>query len=65
MKINVLLTSTLPTKGGKFWQTVLFPTASVYKEIGHTSINLEWLFWLVTIIIDHPNEQVHVSLNEK
>lgn len=64
MKINVILTSTLPSKGKHFWQTVIFPTASVYKETGYTSINLEWLFWLITIIIEH-NGQVPLSVNEK
>lgn len=63
MKINVLVTSTLPGKDKKFWQTVLFPTASVYSETGHKAINLEWLFWLVTIIIE-SNGQIHVSPNE-
>lgn len=63
MKINVLLTSTLPSKENQFWQTVILPTASVYSEAGHTAINLEWLFWLVTIIIERDG-QVHVSPNE-
>lgn len=44
----MLLTSTLP--GRHPWQVVLFPTVSVYNEASHTVVNLEWLFWLVTII---------------
>lgn len=48
MNLKLLLTSTLP--GNRPWQVVVFPTVSVYNEESHTVVNLEWLFWLITII---------------
>lgn len=48
MSFKLLLTSTLP--GRHPWQVVLLPTVSVYNEPSHTVVNLEWLFWLVTIM---------------
>jgi hypothetical protein len=63
MKIRMLMTNTFPAKGKGYWQTVLLPTASVYRGEGYTSINFEWLFWLGTIIM--MNEQALVSTNEE
>ena len=53
MKLEILSMSTHPKKDTNYWQVVLFPTVSIYKTVedeGHIAVNLEWLFWNITIL---------------
>lgn len=59
MNVKVLKMSTFPVKSKEFWQVVVFPTISLYtseyKE-RHISINCEWLFWTITVLISKQED---------
>lgn len=59
MNFDILRFSTLPNEKDRFWQVVLLPTVSVYSSVSkerHYSINLEWLFWTMTLLISNDKE---------
>lgn len=54
MKIKTF--STLPHETDPFWQIVLIPTISILRSPdvyeAYTVVNIEWLFWSLSILID-------------
>lgn len=54
MKIKCF--STLPHEKEPFWQLVIIPTISIVRSPdvheAYTVVNMEWLFWSLSIVID-------------
>lgn len=70
--MNVKLFSTFPSEKELFWQIVLFPTITILRSPdphdAYTVVNLEWLFWSVSIfthdkarLSDGEKEQSHYT----
>jgi hypothetical protein len=60
MKIKLLTLSTFPRKNRQYWQIVFMPTVSMYHshdDEKHVAINLEWLFWIATVLIYTNNDK--------
>jgi hypothetical protein len=59
MRITSKVYNTLPRKDSHWWQVVLIPTVAIMNNIQefdpYVAINIEWLFWSHTIIINHGN----------
>jgi len=59
MRITSKVYNTLPSKDSHWWQVVLIPTVAIMNNIQefdpYGAINIEWLFWSHTIIINHGN----------
>jgi hypothetical protein len=51
--MNAKLFSTTPSEKEPFWQVILLPTITILRshspEDEYTVVNLEWLFWSVSI----------------
>lgn len=51
--MNVKLFSTVPSRKEPFWQIILLPTITILRSPDvvdqYTVVNLEWLFWSVSI----------------
>lgn len=66
MKLSVNMYNTLPTSKSHWWQLVVIPTISVMNNIQkrdpYVAINVEWLFWSVTIILSYGNKTATSSL---
>jgi len=66
MKLNVNMYNTLPTSKSHWWQVVIIPTISIMNNIQkhdpYVAINVEWLFWSVTIILSYGNKTTTSSL---
>lgn len=66
MKLSVNMYNTLPTPKSHWWQLVVIPTISVMNNIQkhdpYVAINVEWLFWSVTIILSYGNKTTTSSL---
>jgi hypothetical protein len=57
MKLKLLTLNTLPSNKSNYWQIVFLPTISMYRSYGsHYTINAEWLFWSVTLLIYKDDE---------
>lgn len=54
--MKIKLFSTTPSKDHPMWQLVIVPTISVLRneepEGLYTVINVEWLFWSLTTVIN-------------
>jgi hypothetical protein len=65
MKVNLSFFNTLPNNKERFWQIVVLPTISFlnYKDIDndYNAINLEWLFWSMTILIENDKRTISKS----
>ena len=59
MRISNKVYNTLPNPKSSWWQVVLFPTIAIMNNIEkydpYVAINIEWLFWSHTIIINYGN----------
>lgn len=48
--------STVPHEKDPFWQIVIIPTVSILRSPdvheAYTVVNVEWLFWSISIFID-------------
>ena len=57
--------STVPCKDEPFWQIILLPTITILRSPDpadeYTVVNLEWLFWSVSIFF---NDKTRVSRNQ-
>ena len=57
MKIKFAPYNTLPNSGSHWWQMVLIPTVSIMNNIQkydpYVAINIEWLFWSFTTVINY------------
>ena len=57
--------STVPCKDEPFWQIILLPTITILRSPDpadeYTVVNLEWLFWSVSIFF---NDKTRVSSNQ-
>ena len=62
MNIKIKTYNTLPSDKDHWWQIVLLPTISIMNNIQkhdpYTAVNVEWLFWSFTTIINHGENQV-------
>lgn len=51
--MNVKLFSTVPSREETYWQIILLPTITILRSPNpadkYTVVNLEWLFWSVSI----------------
>jgi hypothetical protein len=65
MRLNVKTYNTLPAKNSHWWQVVLFPTVSIMNNIQkndpYVAINIEYLFWSLTIIISYGNSSSYAT----
>lgn len=63
MKLTSKVYNTLPNKKDSWWQIVLFPTISVMNNIEkhdpYVAINIEYLFWSFTTIVNYGKKQAH------
>jgi hypothetical protein len=65
MKVKLLTLNTLPSNKTNYWQFVLLPTISVYRSYySHYAINVEWLFWSVTLLIHNDDETTVYNLED-
>jgi hypothetical protein len=59
MRISNKVYNTLPNPKSNWWQVVLIPTIAIMNNIEkydpYVAINIEWLFWSHTIIINYGN----------
>jgi len=66
--MNVKLFSTFPSEKEPYWQIVLLPTITILRSPDpldrYTVINLEWLFWSVSIFT-HDKERLSNSEDDK
>ena len=57
--------STVPCKEEPYWQIILLPTITILRSPDpadeYTVVNLEWLFWSVSIFF---NDKTRVSRNQ-
>lgn len=60
MKIKTF--STVPCEKDPFWQLVIIPTISILRSPdvheAYTVVNMEWLFWSLSIIIDDDKRNI-------
>jgi hypothetical protein len=60
MKLNVKTYNTLPNSKSHWWQIVLLPTMTLMNNIQkhdpYVALNIEWLFWSITTIINYGKE---------
>jgi hypothetical protein len=60
MRLKVVTFNTLPSKKDHFWQFVILPTVSVLNSItkkdAYIALNLEWLFWSLTILFENDKK---------
>ena len=52
--------NTLPNNTDYWWQIVLLPTISLFNRVdkeSYVAINLEWLFWSITITTDYVSKR--------
>jgi hypothetical protein len=63
MNIQIKTYNTLPSSKDHWWQIVLFPTVSIMNNVQrhdpYIAINIEYLFWSLTTIINHGKKQAH------
>jgi len=70
--ISIKTFSTVPCKEEQFWQIILLPTITILRSPdeanNYTVVNLEWLFWSVSIffndkrrVSDAPQEQSYYT----
>jgi hypothetical protein len=54
--MNVKTFSTVPCKEESYWQIILLPTITILRSPDaadkYTVVNLEWLFWSVSIFFN-------------
>lgn len=57
MKLTVNVYNTLPSEKSHWWQIVFIPTISlmnnVQKHDPYVAMNIEWLFWSITVIFSY------------
>jgi hypothetical protein len=60
MRLKVVTFNTLPSKKDHFWQFVVTPTISILNSItkkdAYIAVNLEWLFWSLTILFENDKK---------
>jgi hypothetical protein len=60
MKLNVKTYNTLPNSKSHWWQLVILPTMTLMNNIQkhdpYVALNIEWLFWSITTIINYGKE---------
>jgi hypothetical protein len=60
MRISSKVYNTLPNPKSHWWQVVLFPTIAIMNNVEihdpYVAINIEWLFWSHTIIINYGDQ---------
>jgi hypothetical protein len=63
MNIQIKTYNTLPSSKDHWWQVVLFPTVSIMNNIQkhdpYVAINIEYLFWSFTTIVNYGKKQAH------
>lgn len=66
MKLNVKTYNTLPNSKSHWWQIVLLPTMTLMNNIQkhdpYVALNIEWLFWSITTIINYGKEMSKKSM---
>jgi len=63
MSIQIKTYNTFPSSKDHWWQIVLFPTVSIMNNVQkhdpYVAINIEYLFWSLTTIINYGEKQAH------
>lgn len=66
--MNVKLFSTVPSRKEPFWQIILLPTITILKSADladqYTVVNLEWLFWSVSIF-SNDKTRLHTDKDQQ
>lgn len=62
MKLSVNVYNTLPSRKSHWWQIVFIPTISlmnnVQKHDPYVAMNVEWLFWSITVIFSYGKKNI-------
>jgi hypothetical protein len=65
MKLNVKTYNTLPNSKSHWWQLVILPTMTLMNNIQkhdpYVALNIEWLFWSITTIINYGKTDALVT----